>query len=66
MLLDFNKIISFDKSKEIFIQATANYVNIPLLMHIAYTSFDEDGLEYPYNLFELVRDSSIIDKLGIL
>lgn len=35
-------------------------------MYIAYTSWDEDGFEYPYNLFELARDPSIIDILGNL
>ena len=66
MLSDFDKIINFDKGKEIFIQATTNYINVPLLMYMAYTSWDEDGFECAYNLFELARVPSIIDKLGIL
>ena len=66
MLSDFDKIISFNKEKEISIQATTNYVNIPLLMYIVYTSWDKDGFEYPYNLFELARNPSIIDILGNL
>ena len=64
--MDFDKIINFNKGKEIFIQATTNYINIPLLMYIAYTSWDKDGFEYPYNLFELARNPSIIDILGNL
>ena len=66
MLSDSDKIISFNKEREISIQSTINYVNIPLLMYIAYTSWDEDGFEYPYNLFELERNPSIIDILGNL
>ena len=66
MLSDSNKVISFDKTKEVCIEATINYVNVRLLMYLAYTSWDEDGLEYPYNLFELARNPSIIDKLGNL
>lgn len=66
MLSDFDKIVSFNKEKEISIQVTTNYVNIPILMDIAYTSWDKDGFEYPYNLFELARNPSIIDILGNL
>ena len=66
MFSDSDKIISFNKGKEISIQATTNYINIPLLMYIAYTSWDKDGFEYPYNLFELARNPSIIDILGNL
>ena len=43
--------------------ADLTYVNKPLLYHLAYTSCDRDGYEYPYNLFDLARDSSIIDKI---
>ena len=42
------------------------YINKELLYYMAYTSYDEDGLEYPYNLFELARDPSIIEILGNL
>lgn len=42
------------------------YVNKPLLYRLAYTSYDKDGCEYPYNLFDLARDPSIIDKITIL
>lgn len=66
MLSDFDEIISFDKTKEMCIKAMNNYINVRLLMYLAYTSWDEDGLEYPYNLFELARNPSIIDKLGNL
>ena len=66
MLSDFDEIISFDKTKEMCIIAMNNYTNVRLLMYLAYTSWDDDGLEYPYNLFELARNPSIIDKLGNL
>ena len=39
------------------------YVNKELLYYMAYTSCDEDGYEYPYNLFDLAQDPSIIDKI---
>lgn len=39
------------------------YVNKELLYYMAYTSYDEDGYEYPYNLFDLAQDPSIIDKI---
>ena len=60
--LTFNKI-AFDKQKEITFEAKINYINIPQLYYLAYSSWDEDGLEYPYNLFEFVRNPLIIDKL---
>ena len=66
MLSDFDEITSFDKTKEVCIKATNSYINVRLFMYLAYTSWDEDGLEYPYNLFELARNPSIIDKLGNL
>ena len=49
MLSDFDEIISFDKTKEMCITAMNNYINVRLLMYLAYTSWDDDGLEYPYN-----------------
>ena len=39
------------------------YVNKELLYYMAYTSYDEDGYEYPYNLFDLAQDPLIIDKI---
>jgi hypothetical protein len=30
---------------------------------MAYGCHDEDGLEYPYNIFDIARDPSIIDKI---
>ena len=39
------------------------YVNNELLYRMAYSCHDEDGNEYYYNLFDLARDPSIIDKL---
>ena len=38
-------------------------LNKELLYYMAYTSYDEDGYEYPYNLFDLAQDPSIIDKI---
>lgn len=46
--------------------ADCTYVNKSLLYHLAYTSYDNDGYEYPYNLFDLARDPSIIDKIANL
>ena len=62
---DSNKIV-FDKTKEVVLEAKVHYVNMPLMYYLAYTSFDSDGLEYPYNLFELARDPTIIDKIANL
>ena len=44
--------------------AELTYVNKELLYYMAYTSCDEDGYEYPYNLFDLAQDSSIIQKIA--
>ena len=46
--------------------ADCTYINKPLLYHLAYTSYDKDGYEYPYNLFDFAKDPSIIDKIPIL
>ena len=43
--------------------ADLTYVNKPLLYHLAYTSYDKDGYEYSYNLYDLAQDPSIIDKI---
>ena len=40
-----------------------DYINKSLLYYLAYTSCDEDGYEYPYNLFDLAQDPSIIQKI---
>ena len=40
-----------------------DYINKSLLYYMAYTSYDEDGYEYPYNLFDLAQDPSIIQKI---
>ena len=40
------------------------YVNKEWLYYMAYTSYDEDGYEYPYNLFDLAQDPSIIQKIA--
>ena len=43
--------------------ATSCYINKELLYRMAYGCYDEDGLEYPYNIFDLARGPSIIDKI---
>lgn len=58
-------VFSFNKAKSITIEAKLDYINKPLLNHLVYTRFHE-GLEYPYDLFELARNPSIIDKLSNL
>ena len=42
--------------------AELTYVNNELLYRMAYARINE-GLEYPYDLFDLADDSSIIDKI---
>jgi hypothetical protein len=39
------------------------YVNKAFLYYMAYASCDDDGYEYPYNLFDLAQDPSIIQKI---
>lgn len=39
------------------------YINNELLYRMAYGCHDEDGFEYPYSIFDLARDPSIIDKI---
>lgn len=39
------------------------YINKELLYRMAYGCHDEDGLEYPYSIFDIARDPSIIDKI---
>ena len=42
--------------------AELTYVNNELLYRMAYARINE-GLEYPYDLFDLADDPSIIDKI---
>ena len=49
--------------KTITFSGELTYVNNELLYRMAYGCHDEDGNEYYYNLFDLARDPSIIDKL---
>lgn len=60
------KKISLRNNYNATFTADCTYVNKSLLYHLAYTSYDEDGYEYPYNLFDLARDHSIIDKIANL
>ena len=39
------------------------YINKELLCRMTYGCYDEDGLEYPYSIFDLARDPSIIQKI---
>ena len=43
--------------------AELTYVNNELLYRMAYGCYDENGNEYYYNLFDLVRDPSIVQKI---
>ena len=49
--------------KTITFSGELTYVNNELLYRMAYGCHDDDGNEYYYNLFDLARDPSIIDKL---
>ena len=40
------------------------YVNKAFLYYMAYASCDKEGYEYPYNLFALAQDHSIIQKIA--
>ena len=57
------KMLHFSSGRSMTLECTLGYVNNPLLYHLAYTSYDSDGYEYPYNLFDLAINPSIIDKL---
>ena len=39
------------------------YINKELFCRMIYGYYDEDGFEYPYSIFDLARDPSIIDKI---
>ena len=57
---------SIKSNHSISFMADCTYVNKSLLYYLAYTSYDNDGYEYPYNLFDFAKDPSIIDKIAIL
>ena len=57
------KMLHFSSGRSMTLECTMKYVNKPLLYYLAYTSCDEDGYEYPYNLFDLAQDPSIIQKI---
>lgn len=57
------KMLHFSSGRSMILECTMEYVNKPLLYHLAYTSYDNDSYEYPYNLFDLAQDPSIIDKI---
>ena len=57
------KMLHFSSGRSMTLECTMEYVNKPLIYYLAYTSCDEDGYEYPYNLFYLAQDPSIIDKI---
>ena len=57
------KMLHFSSGRSMIFECTMDYINKPLLYHLAYTSYDDEGYEYPYNLFDLARDPSIIDRI---
>ena len=57
------KMLQFSSGRSMTLECTMDYINKPLLYHLAYTSYDNEGYEYPYNLFDLARDPSILDKI---
>ena len=57
------KMLHFSSGRSMTLECTMEYINKPLLYHLAYTSYDNDGYEYPYNLFDLAQDPSIIQKI---
>ena len=57
------KMLHFSSGRSMTFECTIDYINKPMLYHLAYTSYDDNGYEYPYNLFDLAKDPSIIDKI---
>ena len=57
------KMLNFSSGRSMTLECTMKYVNKPLLYYLAYTSSDSSGYEYPYNLFNLAQDPSIIQKI---
>ena len=49
--------------KTVTFSGELTYVNNELLYRMAYGCHDEDGNEYYYNLFDLARDLSIIERI---
>lgn len=56
------KMLQFSSGRSMTLECTMEYINKPLLYHLAYTSYN-NGYEYPYNLFDLAQDPSIIQKI---
>ena len=56
-------MIRLDSNISVTFTATNCYINEGLLCKMAYGCHDEDGLEYLYSIFDLVRDPSIIQKI---
>ena len=56
-------MVRLNSNASITFTASNCYINKELLYKIAYGCYDEDGLEYPYNIFDLARDPSIIQKI---
>jgi hypothetical protein len=61
IIAESKTIVKFPRTRTFSGELT--YVNKELLYYMAYTSCDEDDYEYPYNLFDLAKDLSIIDKI---
>ena len=49
--------------KTVTLSSELTYVNNKLLYRMAYGCHDEDGNEYYYNLFDLAKDPSIVQKI---
>ena len=57
------KMLHFSSGRSMILECTMDYVNKPLLYYLAYASCDDEGYEYPYNLFDLAQDPSIVQKI---
>ena len=55
--------MNMGSNTEFTFTATSCYINKELLYRMAYGCHDENGLEYPYNLFDLAQDPLIIQKI---
>ena len=64
IIAESKTVVKFPRTR--IFSGELTYVNKELLYYMAYTSCDEDGYEYPYNLFDLAQDPSIIDKIANL
>jgi hypothetical protein len=61
IIAESKTLVKIPKTSSLLVDV--DYINKSLLYDLAYTSYDNDGYEYPYNLFDLAQDPSIIDKI---